>query len=147
MNDQPITRRRSDLAALHSAFRTIGAIGPGSAERAVEVARLEIEARRRRRRVFGEDDGLLGDPIWDALLELFVAETDGRSVSTTSLVLAMHLPPSTGLRWIDHMEEKGLLTRIVDERDRRRCLNRPTERARSLVIQSLEPLWREAGMG
>lgn len=142
MNDQPIHRRRTDLALLQSAFRTIRPVAPGAEARALDVARYEIEARRRRRRVFGEDEGLLGDPIWDALLELFVAQADGRTVSTTSLVLAMHLPASTGLRWVDHMEERGLLTRAVDERDRRRCLIRPTEHARALVIESLEPLWR-----
>ena len=142
MNDQPITRRRSDLALLQTAFRTIRAAATDAEGRALEVARFEIEARRRRRRVFGEDEGLLGDPIWDALLELFVAQADARAVSTTSLVLAMHLPASTGLRWIDHMEERGLLTRATDQRDRRRSLIRPTEHARSLVIRSLEPLWR-----
>ena len=142
MTDQPIARRRSDLAALQAAFRIIRPASPGAEERALDVARFEIEARRRRRRVFGDDEGLLGDPIWDALLELFVAHADDRAVSTTSLVLAMHLPASTGLRWVDHMEERGLLTRAIDERDRRRCLIRPTEHARALVIEALEPLWR-----
>lgn len=146
MTEQPIGRRRSDLAALQTAFRAIRPVSAAAEARALEVARFEIEARRRRRRVFGEDEGLLGDPIWDALLELFVAAADARAVSTTSLVLAMHLPASTGLRWIDHMEERGLLTRATDQRDRRRSLIRPTEHARLLVIHSLEPLWR-GGVG
>lgn len=143
MNDQPVLKRRSDLAALQTAFRAIGPVATGSSERALAVARLEIAARRRRRAVFGEDEPLLGDAIWDGLLELFVAEADARPVSTTSLVLAMHVPSSTGLRWIAHMEERGLLTRVIDASDRRRCLISPTARARSLVTKSLEPLWRE----
>lgn len=147
MNDQPVLKRRSDLVALQTAFRTIDPVATRSAERALAVARVEMETRRRRRMVFGEDERLLGDPIWDGLLELFVAEADARLVSTTSLVLAMHLPSSTGLRWLDQMEERGLLTRGVDLSDRRRCLIRPTERARALVIRSLEPLWREGGVG
>jgi hypothetical protein len=143
MTDQPVnTRRRTDLAALQAAFRTIRPASAAAEARAIEVARHEIDARRRRRRVFGEEEGLLGDPIWDALLELFVAQAEDRPISTTSLVHAMHLPASTGLRWIDHMEERGLLTRATDLRDRRRSLIRPTEHARLLVIHSLEPLWR-----
>lgn len=145
MNDQPVLKRRSDLAAMQSAFRTISPGGAGAAERTLEVARFEIEARRRRRMVFGEDERLLGDAVWDALLELFVAEAEKRLVFTTSLALAMHVPSSTGVRWIDHMEERGLLTRADDPTDRRRCRIRATARARSLVIQSLEPLWGGCG--
>ena len=143
MNDQPVLKRRSDFAAMQTAFRMIGPVATEPAEPVLAVARLEIAARRRRRAVFGEDARLLGDAVWDALLELFVAEADGRLVSTTALVLAMHVPSSTGLRWIDHMEGRGLLTRETDSQDRRRCLIRPTARARALVTESLEPLWRE----
>lgn len=144
MTDHPKRALPTELAALRSVFRTIRPVTPDATEQAIAIARVEIEARRRRRMVFAEDEDLLGDPVWDALLELFVAEVDGRPLSIGSLCTAMHLPQSTGLRWIAHMEERDLVTKALDGSDRRRLHVFPTDHARQVVIQSLEPLWTEA---
>jgi len=80
--------------------------------------------RERERRYHYFDAGLLSDPAWDILLDLFLAELEGRSVSVTSLCCAMNAPETTALRWIRTMVEDGMLVRARDPSDRRRVFVR-----------------------
>ena len=82
------------------------------------LAQALIRFRRKREAVFGP--GLFADPAWDMLLDLFVAREQGRNISVSSLCIAAAVPPTTALRWIRHMDERGLLERRKDPRDGRR---------------------------
>jgi DNA-binding MarR family transcriptional regulator len=62
---------------------------------------------------------LFSDPAWDMLLDLFINKIGGRRVSTTSLCLAANIPQATGLRWIEHLQEEGLIDRSVAHDDAR----------------------------
>lgn len=86
----------------------------------VERARAFYAARRRRDRVFGAHADLLSDPAWDMLLDLFIAYHDGRRISITSVCGAACAAPTTALRWLKHLEERGLVDRSLDTRDARR---------------------------
>jgi DNA-binding MarR family transcriptional regulator len=89
-----------------------------SSREAVEVIREILRYRRRRDRVFGGD--LFGEPAWDILLELYMAELTYKNISVSSACLASAVPATTALRWIGTLEKKGLIMRRNDPMDRRR---------------------------
>jgi len=76
--------------------------------------------RQRRLRAEFFDGTLFADPAWDILLDLAAARAEHKRVSVTSLCIAAGVPVTTALRWIQQMTEMGLLTRLSDDRDRRR---------------------------
>lgn len=63
---------------------------------------------------------LFADPAWDIFLELKHAENEQFRVSVTTLCAKIGVPPSTGLRWITSLVEKGILVRTDDLFDNRR---------------------------
>ena len=81
------------------------------------IATSIYRARRRRLNYF--DEALFAEPAWDMLLDLFANRALGRRVNITSLCLAADVPQSTGLRYIDQLEEHGLLERSNAPEDRR----------------------------
>lgn len=86
-----------------------------------------IRQRQMRARFF--DGDLFADPAWDILLDLTAARLEHRRVSVTSLCIASGATPTTALRWIDRMIDKGLLERTDDEIDRRRAFIALTDEA------------------
>jgi DNA-binding MarR family transcriptional regulator len=48
------------------------------------------------------------------------ARLEGRTVAVSSLCIAAAVPPTTALRWIRTMTERGLFVRHSDPRDGRR---------------------------
>ena len=77
-----------------------------------------LKARRRRSQFFPED--LFADPAWDILLELYATELGQRRISISSLCIGAGVPATTALRWINALENKGLITRQDDPVDGRR---------------------------
>jgi hypothetical protein len=84
---------------------------------AVSVARRVRWARQQRAHHF--DPKLFRDPAWDMLLDLYVAQADGREISVSSACLASGAPGTTGLRWLTRLEEAGLVQRHRDLIDQR----------------------------
>ena len=76
--------------------------------------------RRRRLRDQYLGDGLFADPAWDMLLDLAAAGHDGSAVAVSSLCIAAAVPPTTALRWIRALTERGILERTPDPQDGRR---------------------------
>ncbi|MEM8696947.1 MAG: MarR family transcriptional regulator [Pseudomonadota bacterium] len=83
-----------------------------------EDIRAMIRMRRLRDRFF--DGDLFADPAWDMLLDLMAARLEGRRVAVSSLCIAASVPPTTALRWIRTMTDRGLFVRRSDPRDGRR---------------------------
>lgn len=83
------------------------------------LVRATIRKRQLRTRFFDAD--MFADPAWDMLLDLTAARAEGRRVSITSLCIASGVPPTTALRWIGQLTERGLLVREEDTKDRRRA--------------------------
>lgn len=79
---------------------------------------MEVYKSRRRRSHYLPAE-LFGEPGWDLLLDLFAARLQGRLVSVTSACIAADVPPTTALRWIRLMEERGLVERIRHRSDQR----------------------------
>lgn len=80
--------------------------------------RALLRARRLREHVLAGD--LFADPAWDMLLDLIAPRLERTQVSVSSLCIAASVPPTTALRWIRHLTERGLLQREADPEDGRR---------------------------
>lgn len=93
-----------------------------------EMARLSYAKRRKRASVFGDTE-LFGEPAWDILLDLYIAQAEEKPVSVSSACIGSAAPPTTGLRWLGVLAEQGLVEREHDPQDQRRVLVRLTEKA------------------
>jgi hypothetical protein len=110
------------------AQRRAGAGGTISRE---EVCAL-LQARRMRDRYLPPD--LFADPAWDMMLDLMAARLAGKRVSVSSLCIAAAVPPTTALRWIGQLTERGIFVRTNDPDDARRVfISLSDEAAESLA--------------
>jgi DNA-binding MarR family transcriptional regulator len=89
------------------------------------VAEDIYQHRQRRREFFGED--LFGEPAWDMLLDLYIAEKKNKRVSVTAACIGANCPGTTALRWLQQLEERGLVLREADPKDARRSFVRLSE--------------------
>lgn len=111
-------------------------------ERLTEAARHVYRARRLRARAFG-DESLFGEPAWDLLLDLFIAESDGKSLSVTAACIGAAVPTSTALRWIVILESRGLVRRENDPADARRVFLHLTSEGYAKMNRYFSQLQRE----
>ncbi len=142
--NEEIARIAETLARLTRSEGTAGraivgdrSLGYRAAPVAVEVAatevRMAIRVRQLRHQFFGE--GLLEDPAWDMLLDLFAADLERAQVSVSSLCIAAAVAPTTALRWIGRMTEEGLFERKPDPFDRRRAFMALSANAREAMMR------------
>lgn len=88
--------------------------------RAAIVSEIQYILRMRRARTDFFDDTLFADPAWDMVLDLMEARLRGAKVSISSLCMAASVPPTTALRWIRTLTQKGIIVRTPDRADKRR---------------------------
>jgi DNA-binding transcriptional ArsR family regulator len=91
---------------------------PTMATVTAQQVRDMLRARRIRADFLPGD--LFADPAWDMLLDLLAARLEQERVSVSSLCIAAAVPPTTALRWIRTLTEKGLVLRQADPHDGRR---------------------------
>jgi hypothetical protein len=157
MNDRKAGEQQSGARRAESSFggdaglpqlRTVGgrSVLPRQARkpadvspRSVAAAQRMIRERLRRKNYF--DAGLFADPAWDIMLDLFVAEAEGRETPVMNLCLSSQVPETTTLRWVKTLEHAGVLIRQKDEHDQRRVLVRLSPAA----AQSLTAYLDDAG--
>jgi DNA-binding transcriptional ArsR family regulator len=110
----------------------------GSRAPTVAMARKFYQMRRRRAAYF--DPMLFAEPAWDMLLDLYIAEREGRAVAVLSACIGAAAPQTTALRWMRVLEEQGLIRKETEAKDARRIYVRLTEaaigRMRSLLRES-----------
>lgn len=80
--------------------------------------------RRIRDKLFSAD--LFGEPSWDILLDLFVAERRGRKLQVSTVCIGAQVPNTTALRYIGLLEVRGYIDRECDPQDSRRIFLRLT---------------------
>ena len=87
------------------------------------------------------DPSLFGEPGWDILLSLFIAEGEGYRLKVTSLAFESGVSGSTVLRWIDRLLELGLIQRRPNPLDSRSTFIElhPTAIVRMTAL--LEQIW------
>ena len=92
-----------------------------------QYIRNMLKLRRNRDRFF--DNDLFADPAWDILLELYASALAQFRVSISNLCIASAVPSTTALRWINQLENQGLVVRRNDPTDGRRCFIMLSEKA------------------
>lgn len=102
----------------------------GSAELA-ERARKIHASRRRRFKIFGKS--MFGEPAWDMLIILYMNEAMGPRLPISRLGDMADTPPTTALRWIEYLEQQGLVRREPHPTDRRSVFVELTEKGRSAM--------------
>lgn len=81
----------------------------------VQLARKMVAARHLRLQLFPA--GMFCEPAWDILLSLYSQPSGGnRSIST--LAECSNAPVGTAIRWVQYLEEQGLVIREVNGGDR-----------------------------
>lgn len=93
---------------------------PPVAEIPSEFLRLAVamqQQREDRPRFFHPD--LLGEPAWDMLLALYVARGRGYSLKISDACFEARVPPTTALRWLDHLDRMELIQRRKNRFDGR----------------------------
>lgn len=82
------------------------------------LAKGIISARNQRSKFLPSK--LFSDPAWDMLLELYAAEIAQRRMTVGQACKAAKAPATTALRWLNTLEENGLVKRHADPLDARR---------------------------
>jgi DNA-binding MarR family transcriptional regulator len=98
-----------------------------AAKRAAEI----VESRKRRRTYFSAS--MFGEPAWDMLLVLFLAESSHVRANTTAVALAADVPLTTALRWMDYLESQQLIYRAGHMTDRRVSVVTLTDKGRQAL--------------
>lgn len=98
----------------------------------LEQARAEVVRRKDRRALLGSR-GILGDPAWDILIELYISDIAGAQLYASVVGAEAGIPQSTALRWIAVLEKDGLVRRRDDVFDRRRQWVGLTPSARKIL--------------
>ena len=106
--------------------------------RRIDVAQRLYAERRRRDCAFGELGRDFRDPAWDIALDLYVAGSEGRTVSASSASIASGTPMTTGLRCLERMVRTGVVSRSGDPTDARRRLVALTGDARRRMDRYLD---------
>jgi DNA-binding MarR family transcriptional regulator len=89
---------------------------------------------RRAKTSFGE---LLGEPGWTMLLDLYVREADGKKTNVSSAIIGSMAPPTTGLRWVHLLTEKGFIVRTDHQNDSRVVYVNLTDQTRAEITELL----------
>jgi DNA-binding MarR family transcriptional regulator len=129
-SNQEIAELKSRVDQIQELLASRGQESPPSAVRGdapasaalLDQLSLSIQIRRIRRSHFGTAE--ISGAVWDMLLDLMLARANGRDLSASDLATGAGVPLSSGLRMIASLEQRGLVLRSVDERDRRRTIVR-----------------------
>lgn len=106
---------------------------------ALEIARKAYNDRRGRCNFF-DSKNLFGEPAWDILLDLFIRQASSERVLVKSACIGAAAPATTALRWINALEEQGLLTVTIDPDDRRSKLVSLTPRGFESMLRYLHTI-------
>jgi hypothetical protein len=91
-------------------------------------AARELWARAQRARFFRA--GLFGDVAWNMLLALYVLGTHRSRVSDARFMRIPGIPRSTALRWLNYLQDHGLIVRSARPAGSGNHLIRLTDKAR-----------------
>ena len=112
------------LADRSGGYTSMPALPPlgGNGGRAASTTAGQVRDLLRARRIRADflPGDLFADPAWDMLLDLLAARLEQERVSVSSLCIAAAVPPTTALRWIRTLTDKGLVERQADPQDGRR---------------------------
>lgn len=150
-SNQEIAELKTRIDQIHDLLATRGSDEPAAVGQAVSAAAndapkailvhqvaFNIQMRRLRKSHFGSAQ--LSGPTWDMMLDLMLADSNGRELSASDLAAGAGVALSSGLRMIAALEDLGLVRRFIDERDRRRTLVRLTENGAERMASYFEKI-------
>ncbi|MFM2372738.1 MAG: hypothetical protein RIS85_2460 [Pseudomonadota bacterium] len=108
---------------------------------------VSLYGLRRKRDAIADRKGLFGEPGWDILLDLFIADRRRTEIQVSSVCLDAGVPSTTILRWIARLEAEGLIYRVADNADARRRYVRLTDEGRRLMAGVLDGMANPGGSG
>jgi hypothetical protein len=103
-----------------------------------DFARHILAGRKQRDRYF--DPVLFSNPAWDILLNLFVADGEGRTATLLESCLASTVPQGVALRWLRYLKQEEMVLEISDPRHPRQTLIRLSDQARRAIAAYLGSL-------
>lgn len=103
-----------------------------------QIALRILQERLRRYRYLDSD--LFGEPAWAILLDLFVSTANGSLATVKTACLASESPPTTALRYISILVDRGLVERRPSSEDGRLTTLALTYRAMAAVREYLRHL-------
>jgi DNA-binding MarR family transcriptional regulator len=124
---QLLSGAASELSADPDLLPPVGE-GPDRAD-LLARARIVIKGRRMRGRYFSP--AIFGEPAWDILLVLYIADVSGDRQTIGKLAEWIVTPPSTVMRWVGYLERERLVERHAHPTDRRIMFIRLTDKGRS----------------
>ena len=86
-------------------------------ERLVRLAKCIHAIRRSRASRFEPE--LFGEASWDILLSLYVAAREQFRMKVATVCHGSGVPDTTALRWLDRLEQQGLVRRLRSSTDKR----------------------------
>jgi DNA-binding MarR family transcriptional regulator len=89
----------------------------GERTRLAQFATKVFYARTQRAGIFGA--GMFGEPAWDMLLALYMLGSEGPRLSIGHLMQLSGTAQSTGLRWLQFLEDQKLVERKAQSNDDR----------------------------
>ena len=110
-----------------------------SESRCLRRAKSVYSARRRRDAAAGIG-GLFGEPAWDILLDVYIAQKSRREIQVSSVCIEAGVPSTTILRWLTRLELEGLIYRASDNVDGRRRYVRLTDAGTALMTRVLDTI-------
>jgi len=116
-----------DLAKTRDDLRG-GASSPDRTE-LVAIAADALRVRHQRSIFFAK--AMFGEPAWDILLVLYVAEGIGEPRTVNQASELAGVAPTSAKRWIEYLEQNQLVTRRTHDTDSRRILLELTPRGRT----------------
>jgi hypothetical protein len=93
-------------------------------------------ARRKVDEIF-DMTGFAVSPAWDMMLDLYQAKVTGKKISVTSACIGGGCPTTTGLRWLQVIENMMLIERKPDPEDKRRTVIQMTDGGKVKVERAL----------
>jgi hypothetical protein len=103
-----------------------------------EFARQILAGRKQRDRYF--DPMLFSNPAWDILLNLYVADADGKPVSVLDSCLASTVPQGVALRWLGYLKQEEMVVEAPDPARPRQTLLRLSDQTRVTISSYLGSL-------
>lgn len=100
-----------------------------SRDELISRARVVLHARRVRARHF--DRAMFGEPAWDILLLLYLADSAEARQTVGQLAASVETPLTTVLRWVGYLENEQLVERVDHPTDRRIAFVRLTSKGRN----------------
>lgn len=131
-----------DLCGVIERYSTRRPLTEVEHEQAIDLAAERVwESRRARAQVIAPH--LLGEPGWDMLIDLFIAERQGRASLVKSVCLASGVPYTTAWRWLRVLEREGLVCLASDSKDLRRVVVRISETGYAKMYEFFQMLVKD----